>query len=321
MRRSRTKIIDASSSAVTVYLTPREAQDIHIICQGHEQVDIYLPSIEHFPFNTNPITIFREKITQDVFIHCVDGRFQNHFDVAMTTISLDLYYSKTIALVKENRTNSEWYVFSVGNAGYQERSISAEIYGTSFVTQGTSSAYFFEGNYQTSPTTTNYASLRSYLYDHGYMDSKISTARAEIHFLKPGFYEREYQLNVVCESTEESTLRLRFRKLNDYVYEESSNDVLITSPAGTHTHSHISRATYPFITNLYATHTAFNTSGVAYDKMVVSYDIVVEGNGTWYFHPDKISNSNAAWVNRIKYYLVGDPDLQAAVSGRTSFDY
>lgn len=313
----KTKIIDAGLEPQIVYLTANEARDNHVICQGLERVDIYLPSKQYFVRNTDPLIISREKMQQPVFIHSLDARFQNQFDAEMLTMTLDVYYSRTIRLILENRSHQEWYVVSNGIQAYDKRDTVVEIYGTSFYTEGTTPAYFFEGAFQTSNTSTSYPGVRSFLYDHDFVDIKISTARGEFHFNKPGNYIRKTYINLLSESTEPTTFRFRLRRINDYNYDESGYDIFLTADSGTHRHN-LSDLYNQSITKTHSTHAAFNTSGSPYEKVIVGYDIVVTGDGTWYAAPDLPENSNPSWNNKIYYELAADSDIQSALFG-TSF--
>lgn len=316
MKRTKTIIIDATTSSQIRHLKPFEAQNTHIICQGYNDVDIYLPSADFFPFSTEPLIISREKPSCTVSIHTINDRFQNQFDVPMKKISLDKFFTRTIKLVKESRNQSEWYVVSDGKEAYQSRYIRADLYGTSTYHEGTTLAYFFSGDYQTSQTATNYPGLRSYLIDHGYARTHLSTARDAIVFSKPAQYKRIVSFNACYVGTGASTLRVRRRQLNDHAYEESNYDVVFNSPGGTTFHNHYSEKLAPLTVKLYSTHTAFNTSGgEAYSELTEKYDIVVEGDGIWYMNPDLPANNNADWINFIKYEMVSDPDLQEYFHG------
>lgn len=314
---TKIKIIDASSSAKEVRLTPKEASNTHIICQGFNRVDIYLPHADHFPRTTEALTITREKINQSVYVHSQGARFQNQFDVEMTTISLDMYFSRSIRLVKEDRLTKEWYILSNGQQGYDKRDMQVEIYGSGSFVAGTTTATFYAGGFQTSQTSTSYGMARSFLWDHQYATSHVSTARNQIILKQPGYYSEKMNLNFLSISTEPTTLRFRLRKTGDYVSDESARDVLLVAEAGTHRHS-VQKINDISVTKLYGTHTSFNTSGTAYPSLTYEFDIVVSGAGTWYPAPDLPANNNQSWENKIFYELKGDIDVVRALYG-TSF--
>lgn len=314
---TKIKIIDASSSAKEVRLTPKEASNTHIICQGFNRVDIYLPHADHFPRTTETLTITREKINQSVFIHASGARFQNQFDVEMTTISLDMYFSRSFRLVKEDRLTKEWHILSNGQQGYEKRDIRLQFYGSGSFVQGTTESYFFSGAQQTGQTSTIYPGVRSFLWDHGCVTSVVSGNRDQIIFNQPGDYEQKIQLNFLSISTEPTSLRFRLRKIGDYVSDESRDDVLLLAEAGTHRHS-ITDIHDLTLSKIYGTHTAYNTSGTAYSQIIHEFDVVVTGNGTWYPSPDLPSNTNIGWQNKIFYELRGDIDITRAFYG-TSF--
>ena len=310
----KVKIIDATSSAKEVRLTPKEAMENHIICQGFNRVDIYLPNANHFPRTTEGLTISREKINQPVFIHSEGARFQNQFDLELTTISLDIYFSRTIRLVKEDRLTKEWYILSNGQQGYEKRDIRLEFYGSGSFVQGTTESYFFSGVQQTGQTSTIYPGVRSFLWDHGCVTSVVSGNRDQIIFNQPGDYEQKIHLNFLSISTEPTSLRFRLRKIGDSVSDESKRDVLLLAEAGTHRHS-VTDIYDLTLLKIYGTHTAYNTSGTAYSQIIHEYDVVVTGNGTWYPSPDLPSNTNIGWQNKIFFELRGDIDIQRAVYG------
>lgn len=313
----KVKIIDASSAAKEIRLTPKEAMNTHVICQGFNRVDIYLPHADHFPRTTEGLTISREKINQPVFIHSEGARFQNQFDAQMTMISLDVYFSRTIRLVKEDHLTKEWYILSNGQRGYEKRDIRLEFYGTGSFVQGTTESYFFSGAQETGQTSTNVPGVRSFLWDHGCMTSIVSGNRDQIIFNQPGVYQRITHLNFLSISTEPTTLRFRTRKLNDMIYDESGLDIFFLAEAGTHRHSVTDVYDFTY-SKLLATHTAYNTSGTAYSQIIWEYDVVVTGDGTWYPSPDLPANNNKGWQNKIFFELRGDIDIQRAMFG-TSF--
>lgn len=310
----KVKIIDASSAAKEIRLTPKEAMNTHVICQGFNRVDIYLPHADHFPRTTEGLTISREKINQPVFIHSEGARFQNQFDFEITMISLDIYFSRTIRLVKEDRLTKEWHILSNGQQGYEKRDIRLEFYSTGSFVQGTTESYFFSGAQQTGQTSTSYPGVRSFLWDHGYVTSVINGNRDQIIFHQPGDYEQRIQLNFLSISTEPTSLRFRLRKINDKSYDESTRDIFLLAEAGTHRHS-ISDIYDLTLLKLLGTHTAYNTSGTAYSQITHEYDVVVTGNGTWYPSPDLPANNNIGWQNKIFFEMKGDSDIQRAAHG------
>ncbi len=315
---TKIKIIDATSSAKEIRLTPKEALNSQIICQGFNRVDIYLPHADHFPRTTEGLTITREKINQPVFIHSEGARFQNQFDLEMTMISLDIYFSRTIRLIKEDRLTKEWYILSNGQQGYEKRDLRLQFYGTGSFVQGTTEPYFYSGAQQTGQTSTSYPVVRSFLWDHGYTTSVISGNRNLIIFSQPGDYQQITQLNFLSISTEPTSLRFRLRKIQDYSFEESGGDILLLAEAGTQRHS-INEVSDLILSKLLGTHTAYNTSGTSNPRVTYEYDVVVTGNGTWYPSADLPANNNIGWHNKIFFELRGDIDIQRAVFG-TSFN-
>jgi hypothetical protein len=315
---AKIKIIDATSSAKEIRLTPKEALNSQIICQGFNRVDIYLPHADHFPRTTEGLTVTREKINQPVFIHSEGARFQNQFDLEMTMISLDIYFSRTIRLIKEDRLTKEWYILSNGQQGYEKRDVRLEFYGSGSFVQGTAESYFFSGAQQTGQTSTTYPGVRSFLWDNGCVTSVVVGGRDQIIFSQPGNYQQITQLSFLSISTEPTSLRFRLRKVNDYSFEESGRDILLLAEAGTQRHS-INEVYDLTLTKLLGTSTAYNTSGTSNPQVTYEYDVVVTGNGTWYPSPDLPSNTNIGWQNKIFFELRGDLDVQRAAFG-TSFN-
>lgn len=303
-----TKIIDATTASQTVNLTPRETQDHIFIVKGHEDVAFNLPTANHFPRTTKPFTILREKPQCTISLTSPDTNFKNQFGIALRTVTLDIYASRTFQLVRESNSTAEWAIVGEGPAQYADRSGVAIINGTSRFTAGTTLVPFYESGYQTSQTSTaiSYAGLRSFVFDHGAADIVNTAETGVVQLWTPGVWQISHQYLVQAISTGPMTLRFSALEGDETEF-GYSNDVYLESTGGTQRFYGQESFNFGF-NNASFTDIGYHTSGTG-TSFSFTYNAIVTGDGTWYMHNDIQGSSLHNSENKITFKLLSDPDL------------
>lgn len=303
-----TKIIDATTTAQTVNITPKEAQNHVFVVRGHENVVFNLPAAAHFPHTTKPLTIIREKPQSTIMITSPDLNFKNQFGLSLRTITLDIFSSRTLQLIRESPTIAEWTIVGEGQAQYLDRSGVAIINGTNRFTEGTSAIPFYEAGYQTSQTSTaiSFGGLRSFVYDHDAADIVNTADTGVVHLWTPGVWQITHQYYLQSISTGLMTLRISALR-NDDPDIGYTNDVYLESTGGTNRFYGQETLTLAF-NNASLSNTNYHTSGTG-TSFKLAYKAIVTGDGTWYMHNDLQGSSLHNSENKITFKLISEPEL------------